>query len=189
MARFDEIDQYLNPGLELTVRGKVYTVPLPSAALGLWCRRMAQSAGEVTAATSDEELRAAGERAVARAKNLPTLPGGKDVTFEERMLGDTYAEMIADDVPDPYVLFCAQTAYIWIIGGEVAAERYWTSGGRPEARGPVPNRADRRRAARAGATSTAAADATPSPASTSGTTSRRPSGQRRRGSRSRGRRS
>lgn len=186
MARFDDLDQYLNPGLELTVRGKVYTVPLPSAALGLWCRRMAQSAGEVTAATSDEELRAAGERAVARAKTLPPLPG-EDLTFEERMLGDTYAEMLADEVPDPYVLFCAQTVYIWIIGGEAAAEKFWTSGGRPEAAGPG-NRAQRR-AARRGGTSTAEAATTPPPASTSGTTSHRQSGRQRKGGRSPGRRS
>ncbi|WP_425413414.1 DUF7426 family protein [Micromonospora pallida] len=27
------------------------------------------------------------------------------------------------------------TAYLWIIAGEEAAQRYWTSGGRPEAPG------------------------------------------------------
>ncbi|TDC42125.1 hypothetical protein [Micromonospora sp. KC213] len=190
MARLSGLDQYLDPGLTLALPGpdgaeRDYVIPLPSAELGLWCRRIAESAGEVSAASTERELREATDRARARVEALPKLPG--DLSFEERLLGDAHPRMLADRVPDPYVQFAAQTVYVWIIGGEEAAERWWTSGGRPPAPGPVPNRADRR-AARGG-TSTAAADATREPASTSGTTSRRRSGRRRQGGKSPGQRS
>src|SRR5690348_10834602 len=107
METLDDLDRYLDPGLQLTVKGKVYTVPLPSAALGVWCRRVVQTAGEVTAAATDEELRAVAERTAARAETMPPLPN-PHLSFEEQMLGSAYAELLADEVADPYVQFCAQ---------------------------------------------------------------------------------
>lgn len=176
MTTFADLDQYFDPGLTLTVRGKEYVLPLPSAELGLWCRRVAQAAGEVHAASTEDEMQAA----IDRVNALPELPGGKDVTLPERVLGDVYQQLMAAEVPDPYIQFCGQTAYIWIIGGEEAAGRYWTSGGHPEAWSPT-NRSVRRAQARAGGTNTVADGTTRTPASTSGTTSRRRSS----GSRSR----
>ena len=167
MAEFDDLDQYFSPGLTLTVQGKKYRVPLPDAELGLWCRRVAQTAGEVFVASTDE-MGHVTDRAVARFKSMPDLPG--DLSFEERLLGTAYAEMMADRVPDPHVKFCAQTAFYWIVGGEETAERYWKSGGHPEAPGPR-NRAERR--AQQSKTITDADTATRSPGSTSGTSSRR----------------
>jgi hypothetical protein len=181
VARFDDLDRYFDPGLTLTVRGKEYVLPLPSAELGLWCRRVAEAAGAVNAADSPKEM----EAAVARVHALPDLPG--DLTLPERTLGAAYGQMVADGVPDPYLTFCGNTAYVWIIGGEAAAEAYWTSGGRPEVLGPG-NRAQRRAAARGG-TSTAAAAETRPPASTSGTNTRKRSRSRGRGHRSPGSRS
>jgi hypothetical protein len=180
MAKFSDLDEYFDPGLTLTVLGKEYTLPLPSAELGLWCRRATQMAGGLDSASTDEEIQAAAELAV----DLPPLPG--EMTFHERLLGTVYQEMMAAHVPDPYIQFCASTAYIWIVGGEDMAKRYWEAGGRPEARGPD-NRADRRANARK--TSTAAASATKPPASTSGTSSRPRSSGSGRDRRSRGRRS
>lgn len=180
MAKFTDLDEYFDPGLVLTVRGKEYTLPLPSAELGLWCRRIAQTAGEITEASSDQELLEVGDRARARADALPPLPG--DLTFEERMLGTAYTAMLADQVPDPYVQFCAQTAYIWIIGDAEAAERYWTCGGRPELLART-NRAERRATQK---TNTAGASATQSPGSTNGTSSRPRSRRRGGAARSRG---
>jgi len=181
MATFGDLDAYYDPGLTLTVRGREYTLPLPSAELGLWARRIAQSAGEVSSASDEQELTEATEKAASRIAALPVLPG--DITFEERILGSAYHELVKDKVPDPYVQFCAQTGYVWIIGGEEAAQRYWEAGGRPEARGPS-NRASRRAAARK--TSTAAANATPSPASTPGMSSHPRSRRNGRGGRARG---
>lgn len=185
MARFSDLDEFFSPGLTLTVLGKEYTLPLPSAELGLWCRRLAETAGEIHGATTGEDMQAAVKRANVRVETLPRLPG--DLSFEERLLGSALAEMAADQVPDPYIQFCAQTAYVQIVAGDEVAERYWTSGGRPEAWRPA-NRQERR-AQRTGRSSTAEAGATPTPGSTSGTRSRTTSSRRRsgRGSGSRGR--
>ncbi|WP_025620343.1 DUF7426 family protein [Salinispora cortesiana] len=165
-ARLADLDAYWSPGLTLTVKGREYTLPLPSAELGLWCRRLAEVTGEVHNASSEQEIQAA----VARIEALPQLPG--DLSLPERVLGDVYQQMAADQVPDPYIQFCGQTGYIWIIGGEDTAERYWTSGGRPEAQRPT-NRQARRAQNRAqtGGNRTAGDEKTPPPASTSGTTS------------------
>lgn len=163
-----DLGRYFDPGLTLTVLGKEYTLPLPSADLGLWCRLVAQVAGDVNAASTDEEMQAA----VDRIDALPGLPGGKDVTLPERVLGDVYAQMVTDQVPDPFIQMCGSTAYVWILAGEDKAAEFWTSGGRPEALSPA-NRQTRR--AQRGQTSTGAANATRAPASTSGTTSRKTS--------------
>lgn len=174
-ARFGEVDDYFSPGLTVTVRQREYVFPLPSGELGLWCRRIAQVAGEVSDASTEEELREASERARARVDELPPLPGADKLSFEQIMLGvSLHTQMLTDAVPDPYILFCAHTAYIWVVGGEAAAERFWTSGGRPEARGPA-NRAERRASAK---TSTGRADETRPQDSTSGTTTRRRSRRR-----------
>lgn len=180
-AKLADLDEYWSPGLTLTVKGREYTVPLASAELGLWCRRVAQVTGDVHTASTEEEMQAA----VARIEALPELPGGRNLTLPEQVLGEIYQQMTADGVPDPYIQFAGQTAYIWIIGGEDAAARYWTSGGRPEAWGPA-NRQARRAAGR---TSTDAADATRTPASTSGTRSPKTSAGTGRARRSRGRKS
>ena len=179
MTKFDDITQYYDPGLELTVKGKEYRVPLPSAELGLWCRTM-MAVSEIDNDSTAEQLRAAAEQ-VAK---LPPLPGPK--TMPEHLLGSVHGQMVTDGVEDPFIDFCAMTVFFWIIGGEDVARRYWISGGRPEARGPG-NRASRR--ANTQKTGTAAASATPTPASTSGTSSRPRSGRKGRGRGSRGRRS
>lgn len=169
-AHFGELAEYFSPGLVLTVRGKEYTVPLASAELGLWCRAVASATGEITEASTPEQVKAA----VAKVEALPELGG--DLTLAQRMLGTAYDEMAADGVEDAYVEFCAATAYIWVISGEDQAARYWQSGGRPEAPRPA-NRASRR-AASTGAKGTGAAAGTRKPASTSGTRSRTTSGTR-----------
>lgn len=181
-ARFGDLDEYWSPGLTLTVKGREYVVPLASAELGLWCRRLAQVTGDVHTASTEAEMQAA----VDRIEALPELPGGPDVSLPERVLGPVYQQMANDQIPDAYIQFAGQTAYLWIIGGEDAAARYWTSGGRPEAPGPG-NRAQRR--AKTPTPSTAVASGTRPPASTSGTSTRQRSAGSGRARRSRGRRS
>lgn len=167
-GKFGDLAEYFQPGLTLTILGEEYEVPLPSAELGLWCRRVAELAGSVASdATADEAQEAAG-----RAADLPDLPG--NLSFTERLLGGSYQEMVDRGVPDPYVQFAAQTAYLWIVAGEDTAARFWQAGGRrPESEGPG-NRAQRRAAT---STSTGAATTTRPPASTSGTSSRKRSGR------------
>ncbi|MFB9852441.1 hypothetical protein ACFFMR_18865 [Micromonospora andamanensis] len=183
-TRLDDLDQYFQPGLVLTVLGAEYTIPLPSADLGLWCRRMAIATGEIHNASSEQEIRAA----VARVEAVPEMPG--DMSLAERVLGPVYEQMRTAEVPDHYIQYCATTAYIWIISDEETAGRWWRSGGRPEALRPAANRAQRRAAAKGGSsrtTSTGEASTTPSRGSGTGTRSQQRSGGG--GSRSRGRRS
>lgn len=167
--KLGDIGRYFDPGLTLTVLGKEYTLPLPSAELGLWCRLVAQVAGDVNAASTEDDVQAS----IARIEALPDLPGGKDVSLPQRVLGDVYEQLVADGVPDPYIQFCGQTAYVWILAGVDKAAEFWTSGGRPEALSPA-NR-ETRRARSSGRTSTAAVPETLTAASGSGTRSRKTS--------------
>lgn len=171
-TKLTELDEYWSPGLSLVIRGREYTVPLPSAELGLWCQRIAQAAGQIDGASTEAEMR----DAVDAIQNLPPLDG-QDLTLAQRALGEVYDQLVADGVPYPYIEFAGQTAYVWIVGGEDAAERYWTSGGRPEALRPAGSRAQRRATAKTGGkTGTAAGSATKPRASTSGTSTPRKSG-------------
>lgn len=162
--KLTDLDEYFSPGLTLTVLGREYTVPLPSAELGLWCRRMAIATGEITQASTEAEIQAAVERVNA----VPELEG--DLSLPERVLGETYAAMVAAKVPDPYIQYCGMTAYVWIISDEETAARWWQSGGRPESLART-NRATRRAATKTGGSRTAGAGKTRSAASTSGTKS------------------
>ena len=187
MADFGEVTRYLKVDSTMTVKGKTYVLPVVGGKLGVWCRLLAQMTGELHAASTEEEIRAA----IDRIDELPELPGGPDVTLAERMLGPVYHEMLADDVEDPYIQFCGHTVYISVLAGEDKAKEFYESGGNlPEARGPA-NRASRRAAARK--TRTGAASDAQSPGSTTGTNTRQTSSSRsganRRGRRSRGRQS
>lgn len=177
-GKFGDLVDYFDPGLTLTVQGREYVIPLPSAELGLWCRMVADMAGHVGDDASAEDA----ADAAGRAAELPDLPG--NLTFTERLLGDVYKQMLTDQVPDPYVKFSAATVYIWIVAGEDTARRFWEAGGQsPEASGPA-NRAERRAAQRS---STGAATTTRPQGSSSGTSSRKRSGKRGKPARSPGR--
>lgn len=163
---FKDLTEYLDAEpLRLPVKGKTYTVPPASAELGLWCRATYSAAQ----ADTDEEESAA-------VAQIPQLRGDK--TLAQTVLGSAYEEMRRDGLEDVYVEFCAAVTYLWIVGGEEAAQTYWQAGGDPNAVRPA-NRADRR-ARRTGASSTAGDSGTPSPAPSSGTRSRRRSGNRNR---------
>lgn len=143
MARLDELDEYLDPGLILTVRGREYTVPLPSAELGLWLQRIAQAAPDaLTAADSDDPDLIAD--VATRAARIPTPEIVRDRTLTQIVLGDDlHAQMIADGVPYPHLEHCGRTALWWILAGEQAAAAYWASGGRPEVWRPANRKARR----------------------------------------------
>jgi hypothetical protein len=175
VAKLTGLGQYFSPGLELSVPDASgtehdYVVPLASAELGLWCQQLAEVSGRIHAASTPAEIQEIVDRI---EQEMPRLDGNK--TLAQRVLGDAYDQMTADRIPHAYVQYCGNTAYAWIVGGEEAAERYWTSGGRPgEAPSPA-NRAERRAAGRM---NTAAANETRSPGSSSGTRSRSRSSRR-----------
>ncbi|NIL56711.1 DUF7426 family protein [Salinispora arenicola] len=183
-TRLGDYQQYHDPTFTLgdvPGRGGVlrdYVIPQPSAELGLWCEGVAQMVGAINDASSPDEVQAA----VDALNRLPELETG--LTLAQRVMGSAYDVMMADGVPHTAIQHCAGTVYAWIVGGERAAERYWMSGGRPEASGPG-NRAQRRQANRngTGGNRTAEADTTQPPASGSGTTSLPTPGRRSRGRR------
>jgi hypothetical protein len=169
-STFADLDEFFSPGLTLTIKGREYTVPLASGELGLWCRRTAEVAGAITESSGDAEVASA----VAAAQALPDPPGADRLTLHQRVLGeDLYQQMLNDGLPDAYVVFAGLTAYVWIVGGEEAAQRYWETGGRPEQPSPA-NREERRALHKTGG---AMANATRTPGSSSGTRSRRRSGR------------
>jgi hypothetical protein len=183
MAKLSGLADYFDPGLTLEVPGadgveREYVIPLASAELGLWCQMVAELAGEITKASTAEEIQAVTAR-------IDELPDPDSRTMAQRTLGDAYDRMTADGVSHAHIQYCGATAYAWIVGGEEAAERYWKSGGHPEAPRPA-NRQERRAAGR---TSTAAAAATPRPGSTSGTRSQKTSSSSGRAKASPGRKS
>jgi hypothetical protein len=184
-AHYGELTEYLDPSLTLRIQGKDYEVPLPDAELGTWCRLMAPAAGQLHAASTDAEIADARKR----IEDLPPPPGDDNLPFEQRLLGAAFHTMVADRVPDPFVKFAAMTVYVRTVSDDATAERFWYSGGRPEAVRPPANRADRRAAAKTGGSRTVAAKRTPSVASTSGTKSPRKSSASSAASRSPGKRS
>lgn len=169
------LDEYFDPGLKFTLRGQEYTIAPPSAEVGLWCERLAQIAGGVRGAKSEEDLRAA----LARVEKMPQLDGD-DLSLQQRVLGPTYDQLVADSVDFAWVRLITMAAFAWIVSGdEEAALRYLRAGGRPEAQAP-------NRAARRASRSTGGATTTKPRASSSGTRSRKTTPPPARATRSRG---
>lgn len=161
---FGALDALLDAGLKFTLRGKEYVIQPVDGLTGLWCQRVAEVAGDVHTAKTDEEMAAA----VARIDALPKLDG--DLTLAERVLGDLHAQLVTDGIHHEAIKVLGKAAYIWVIADADAAQRFLAAGGRPEA--AAPNRAARR-AASPRSRSTGGATTTRKAASTSGTSTRK----------------
>lgn len=147
---FRDLDEFFADFLELPIGGKTYRVPDVPAADGLWAQRIV------------EEIRKAKRAGDADAGKLDD---GDERLLYQRMLGPVFDEMMADGVGWSKVTHAGMTAFIWATNDREAAEKYWESGGDPEAlgsAGSTQNRASRRASA-------AAARTTQKRASTSGT--------------------
>jgi hypothetical protein len=92
--------------LVLPINGKQYKIPPVSVETGALIR-LAQSDDEEAARVATEQL---------------------NDGFNERILGDTYAEMLADGVPDVAVVRAATTALVDHNHGRVAAVAMWETG-------------------------------------------------------------
>lgn len=136
---FRDLDELLDPRLELVIGGKVYVVEPPNAELGLWCERVLQTGANLHAAERDEQV----TEVMQRFGDAPPPGDNPDLPLQARVLGGTYQQMVDDGVAWPKVKFCGHTTFIWITMGEEAALAYWNAGGRPEQ--PAPNRAARRK--------------------------------------------
>jgi hypothetical protein len=110
---------------------------------------------------------------------LTEIAGGAEMTDsdEERrlLLGDTYAEMVADNVPALALSRAIFTALTDFRLGRPTAERVWESGLTPEALAPEQGATT----TQTQPTVTASASETPSPASTRTTSSQRASSKKR----------
>ncbi|MFD9146203.1 hypothetical protein ACFWDF_02870 [Streptomyces diastaticus] len=145
---FREVDELLDETLQLPIRGRVYTVPAPPAAVGLRTQRLiaiAARAADGDDVDVDAELLADAEE--------------RDLYAE--VLGGAYEEMMADGVSWPVLKHASVTAMVWIAQNKDAAEKYWNTGGDPKRM--APNRAARR---------SGGANTTRSQGSTSGTSTR-----------------
>lgn len=123
-----DLNELLEPWLDLPIGGKPYRVPAVDAATGLWCQRIAEIRDSIRAGEPVSEEDAASLR----------LDDDQEKSFVQRMLGDAYQPMLDDALPWVQVAFAARVAFIWTVEGRVAAEAMWERGdGGPEGRGPV----------------------------------------------------
>ncbi|MEF3114485.1 hypothetical protein [Streptomyces chrestomyceticus] len=158
---FEALGELLDDSLRLPVGNRTYTVPAPSAEVGLRTQALINAAAVAAdgGAVDEQVLSDAAERDLYR-----------DV------LGPAHDQMVADGVSWPALKHCAITAMVWIAQDKAAAERFWHSAGDPSRL--APNRQARR--SRSGG-----ANSTKRPGSTSGTSTRpattrgKPQGKRR----------
>ncbi|MFI0739346.1 hypothetical protein ACH4PU_14840 [Streptomyces sp. NPDC021100] len=145
---FEALGELLDESLHLPLAGRTYTIPAPTAEVGLRVQAIVHAAA--TAAdggkVDDEVLATAAEHDLYR-----------DV------LGSAYDEMVSGGVSWPALKHAAITGMVWIAQDKDAAARYWSTAGDPSRL--APNRETRRALS-------GAANSTPSRGSTSGTSTR-----------------
>ncbi|WKU45968.1 hypothetical protein Q3V23_18950 [Streptomyces sp. VNUA116] len=144
---FEALGELLDDALHLPLGDRIYTVPAPSAEVGLRTQALINAAAVAAdgGRVDEQVLGDAAERSLYR-----------DV------LGSAHDEMIADGVSWPELKHAAITAMVWIAQDKAAAETYWNSAGDPNRL--APNRQARRQSAGANTTKRAG--------STSGTSTR-----------------
>ncbi len=124
-----DLDELLEPWLDLPIRGKTYRLPAADAATGLWCQRIAEIS---------MVMRLGGEVSDSDAKALQ-LDDDEEKSFVERMLTPAvYRQMIEDKVPWEHLRFAGRVAFAWATESREAAVALWERGGRPEASEPAP---------------------------------------------------
>lgn len=132
MAAFKDLDELLEPWLDLPIRGKTYRIHSVDATTGLWCQRVVELAVRAKAGAdiSDDQLTGL------------QLDDDQEKDFQQKILGEAYDELLADKVSWAHLKHAALTAFTWTVRDRAAAEEFWARGGRPEAKRPAPQ--DRR---------------------------------------------
>lgn len=145
---FEALGELLDESLELPIAGRLYTVPAPSAEVGLRTQAIVHAAAVAAdGGRVDEEI----------------LSDAAERDLYAELLGPAHEQMVADAVPWPALRHAAITAMVWVAQDKNAAERFWNSAGDPNRL--APNRAARR-------SPSGAASSTTSRGSTSGTSTR-----------------
>lgn len=153
--KFEALDDFLDDGITLPVRGKddvvrEYHIADPSAEAGLKIDRITTLAAQLSAG-----------RAVP---DQPVLDDDEERDLYRLCLGDTY-QQLKTDLSWSMFKHVALTVMFWISTDEETALEYWKTGEAPGKAGK--NRAERRQTSRA-SSAKGAAKKTRSPASTSG---------------------
>ncbi|MFJ7902372.1 hypothetical protein ACIQ6V_18080 [Streptomyces sp. NPDC096198] len=157
---FEALDELLVESLPLPIGGRIYTVPAPSAEVGLRTQALINAAAVAAdGGKADEQV----------------LGDAAERDLYRDVLGTAHDEMVADGVPWPALKHAALTSMVWIAQDKTAAEKFWNAAGDPNRL--APNRAARRQSG--------AANSTRSRGSMSGTSTRpahtraKPKGKRR----------
>jgi hypothetical protein len=158
MTELKELDDFLSPTLLVPARGKEYRIAAVDAATGLRLQKL-MTVG----------IKAYGSNTTLSEKDLELVSDDEEEDFFKTVLGDTYDELIADQIPYQGLKGIASLAMIWTTQGFDAAQQYFLAGGKaPKIKAPqdkLPPTATR--------TSTAAATTTRKRASRSGTSTPR----------------
>lgn len=157
---FKDLRETLAPGLPLPIGGKTYLIKPISAEVGLRMQDLMSVAAKVAKAKQDNTEYTPSEDDTA------VLTDAAEADLFKDALGDTWDEMLADNVSFEELKLCALTVIFHATQGAEFAEGYWNAGGKA----PAPNREARRTATR---TRTGAASTTRKRASQSGTTTRK----------------
>lgn len=168
MARFEALSELHDDSLTLPVKGgdgrvREYTIPAPSAEVGLKVQQLTGMAVGLLAGGAEPDTSA--------------LDDAGELDLYKMCLGDVHEQLLKDGVTWPWHRHVAITAVRWILDGLDAAAEYWKAAGDPtQVAGP--NREARRAAAKAkkktkSKSGSAAANGTRRPASTSGTSARK----------------
>lgn len=155
-GNFEALDDFLDDGITLPVRGKddvvrEYHIADPSAEAGLRIDRITTLAARLAAGRA--------------APDLPVLDDDEEKDLYRLCLGDAYPQL-KTDLSWSMFKHVALTVMFWITADEETALEYWRTGETPGKAGR--NRAERRQTSRA-SSAKAAANGTRKQASTSGT--------------------
>lgn len=168
MRDFDDFaDVLTGDGLDLPIRGTVYTVEPCDADTGLYLTRLF---GQMEKASRGLPV------------EVDDLDDDAEVALFERVLGDAYGQMIDDGAPWPAMKLAMAAGWTYHVHGAEAARMVWNAGGDPKALDQAKLANGNRKARRAGQarertqTPTGAVATTNGPGSGSGTNSHQPSG-------------
>jgi hypothetical protein len=125
-AQFQDLAEMLDPRLPLPIRGKTYFISDPGITVGL---RAQATVAIATKVKNGVEVSAEDVAALQ-------LDDAEEIDFTKSMLGDTFAEMQADDIPWEYVRHAARTAFMWLVADRDEAAKVWRNLGK--APRPVP---------------------------------------------------
>jgi len=119
-AQFQDLADFLDPFLELPIRGKTYRVASPSIDVGLQAQATVAIAAKVRA----------GEQVTPEDVASLKLSDDQEAEFTRSMLGDTFDQMHADSIPWEYVRHAARTVFMWLVSDREQAAAVWRDRGK-----------------------------------------------------------